>query len=95
MAILLRIQHPVPSFDGWRRAFDADPMDRKGSGVRRFEIHRSVQDPSFVMIDLWFDAVADAERMLEKLQQLWSGAGKGVMKSPEAWVVETVESKVL
>ena len=95
MAILLRMQHPVPSFEGWKRAFDADPVDRKGSGVRRYEIHRSVHDPSFVMIDLWFDTVADAEQMLQKLRQLWAGAGKGVMKAPEAWIVENVESKVV
>ena len=32
----LRIQHSVPDFDAWKQAFDADPMDRKAAGVRRF-----------------------------------------------------------
>lgn len=92
---ILRIQHSVPSFEGWKRAFDSDPMDRKGSGVRRYAVHRSVADPNFVMIDLEIDSVAEAERLLGKLRHLWSGPGKAVMQDPEAWIVETVESKSL
>ena len=72
---LLRIQHVVPSFDGWKRAFDREPMDRKAAGVRRYHVHRSVADSNLVMIDLEFDTVAEAERLLEKLRQLWAGPG--------------------
>ncbi len=92
---ILRIQHSVPSFEGWKRAFDSDPVDRKGSGVHRYVVHRSVADPNFVMIDLELASVAEAERLLEKLRHLWSGPGKAVMQNPEAWIVETVESKSL
>jgi len=91
----LHIQHSVPNFDGWKRAFESDPMDRKGSGVRRYHVHRAVADPSFVMIDLEFDTLGDAEVMLEKLRQLWAGPGGAVMRNPEAWIVETLESKSL
>ena len=38
---VLHIQHAVPNFDGWQRAFDGDPMDEKASGVRRYHVHRS------------------------------------------------------
>lgn len=89
---LLRMQHAVPNFEGWKRAFDSDPMDRKGSGVRRYHVHRSVADPNFVMIDLELDTVADAERLLEKLRRLWAGPGAAMMRNPEAWILETVES---
>lgn len=92
---LLRVQHSVPSFEGWKRAFDADPVDRRGSGVRHFKVHRSVTDPNFVMIDLEFDSVAAAEQMHEKLRRLWSGPGGAVMRNPEAWIVETVEAHTL
>jgi hypothetical protein len=47
------------------------------------------------MIDLEFDSVAEAERLLEKLKRLWSGSGAAVMRDPSAWVVETVESITL
>jgi hypothetical protein len=92
---ILRIQHSVPNFDDWKRAFDGDPMDRKASGVRRYHVHRSIADPNFVMIDLEFDAAAHAEKMRERLRTLWSGPGGAVMRNPEAWIVETVESKSL
>lgn len=90
---ILRIQHAVPDFEIWKRAFDKDPMDRKGAGVRRYQVHRSVADPNFVMIDLEFNTVAEAEQLLEKLRHLWTGPGGAVMRNPEAWIVETVESR--
>lgn len=92
---ILHIQHFVPDFEGWKRAFDSDPVDRKGAGVRRYHVHRSVADPNFVMIDLEFETVAEAERLLEKLRRLWTGPGGAVMLNPEAWIVETVESRSL
>lgn len=90
---ILRIQHSVANFEGWKRAFDKDPIDRKKSGVRRYRIHRSVADPDFVMIDLEFDSAAEAEAILEKLRLLWAGPGGAVMRNPEAWILETVESR--
>jgi hypothetical protein len=45
------------------------------------------------MIDLEFDTLVDAERLLEKLRHLWAGPGGGVMRNPEAWIVETIESR--
>ena len=69
---ILRIQHSVPNFQGWKRAFDSDPVDRKAAGVRRYHVHRSIADPNFVMIDLEFDSVAEAESLLEKLRHLWA-----------------------
>jgi hypothetical protein len=93
--VILHIQHSVPNFEGWKRAFDNDPVDRKASGVRRYHVRRSVEDPTFVMIDLEFDTVAEADRLLEKLRSLWSGPAGAVMRNPEAWIVETVESKSL
>ena len=91
----IRIQHVVPNYDGWKRAFDGDPMDRKGSGVLRYQVHRCVSDPDLVMIDLEFDSLIEAESMLAKLRGLWAGPGGAVMRNPEAWIVETVESKSL
>ena len=94
MALLL-IQHSVPDFDSWKRAFDSDPLGRKAGGVRRYQVHRSVADPNFVFIDLDFGTVAEAERMLEKLKQLWAGPGGAVTRNPQAWIVETTESQTL
>ena len=35
---IVRIEHAVPAFDKWKQTFDRDPADRKGSGVRRYQI---------------------------------------------------------
>lgn len=92
---ILRIQHSVPNFDGWKRAFDNDPIDRKASGVRRYQVHRSIADPNFVMIDLEFDSAVEAERLLGKLRHLWAGSAGAVMRNPEAWIMETIEWRAL
>lgn len=91
----LHIQHAVPDFERWKQAFESDPMDRKGSGVHRYHVHRSVADPNFVMIDLEFGTLAEAEAMLARLRQLWAGPGATVTRNPEGWIVETVESKTV
>jgi hypothetical protein len=92
---ILRVQHSVPTYGRWKQAFDSDPVDRRGGGVRRYTIHRSVAEPNFVMIDLEFDRTEEAEAFLRRLRDLWEGAGKEVTTNPEAWIVETVESAEL
>ncbi len=90
---ILRIQHSVPDFEGWTRAFESDPLDRKGSGVRRYHVYRAVADPNLVMIDLELNTLAEADQLLGKLRQLWAGPGGAVMRNPEAWIVEWFESR--
>lgn len=92
---IVRIEHTVPDYEVWKRVFDADPADRKGSGVRSYQILQAADDPNFVMIDLEFDTVAEAERFLETMQAIWAGPGKDVMRNPAARIVETVESAKL
>lgn len=87
----LRIEHSVPDYDGWKRAFDDDPADRKGHGVRRYEVFRSVEDPNYVMIDLEFETQREAEDLLETMRGIWAGPGEAVMRNPQARIVETVE----
>jgi hypothetical protein len=89
---ILRIEHAVPDFAGWKRAFDSDPANRKGSGVRRYQVLRSVDDPNYVMIDLEFDRLDDAEGLLATMRRVWSGDGQKVMRNPQAWIVDTVET---
>lgn len=86
----LRIEHSVPDFAGWKKAFDSDPVDRKGSGVRRFQVFRSFEDPNYVMIDLEFDTLEEAEGLLAKMRHVWSGEGQAVMRNPQARIVDRV-----
>lgn len=88
----LRIQHSVPNYEGWKGAFDSDPADRKGSGVRQYSVFRSVDDPNLVMIDLEFDSVEEARGLLATMERIWMGPGKAFMHNPEAWIVDSVET---
>jgi len=89
----IRIQHVVPDFDRWKRAFEGDPMDRKGSGVTRYQVYRSVNEPNLVMIDLELDTLPQSQAFLERLEQMWAGPGGAVMQNAQALIVDTVESK--
>jgi hypothetical protein len=89
--VMLRIEHPVPDYAGWRRAFDSDPANRRQSGVRHNHILRALDDPNYVMIDLEFDSKAEAEALLAKMRVIWERAQGTIMSNPQARIVETVE----
>ena len=90
---MLRIEHPVPNFEGWKKAFDSDPVGRERSGVRRYQILRSVDDPNYVMIDLEFDTASQAEALLAAMRVVWGRVEGTVMMNPKARIVEAVETK--
>ena len=89
---MLRIEHPVPNFDGWKKAFDSDPVGREKSGVRRYQILRSVDDPNYVMIDLEFDTARQAEVLLAAMRAVWGRVEGTIMTNPKARIAETVET---
>lgn len=88
---ILRIEHPIADFDGWKRAFDSDPVGREKSGVRRYRVLRPVDDANYVMIDLEFETAGQAEALLAAMRVVWSGVQGKIMTSPRARIVEAVE----
>ncbi|MCB9419741.1 MAG: hypothetical protein H6667_08050 [Ardenticatenaceae bacterium] len=91
---ILRIEHPILNYDGWKQAFDNDPVGREKSGVRRYQILRPVDDPNYVMIDLEFDTVNQAEALLAAMRVVWGRVEGTIMMNPESRIVEAVESKI-
>ena len=89
---VLRIEHKVPSFDGWKKAFDSDPLGRKQSGVLRYRIFRPSDDPNYVIIDLEFDELNKAEATLARLRKLWTQVEGKVMVNPQTRILSMVES---
>jgi hypothetical protein len=88
---ILRIEHDVPDFEGWKRMFDSDPIGREAGGVRGYRVLRASDDLDHVLIDLEFDDAPTAEAFLAKLRELW--ARVDVMRDPTGRVVEVVESR--
>lgn len=92
---ILRIEHPVPDFEGWKKAFDSDPLGRVKAGVRRYQVLRPLEDANYVMVDLEFDTASEAEALLAALRTLWQRVEGTVMFNPQARIVEAVETHVL
>jgi hypothetical protein len=89
--IILQIEHKVPNFDGWKRAFESDPINRKKSGVRSYRVFRPVDDPNYVIIDLEFDNLKEAEDTLDSLRTLWEEVEGKVMMKPQTRILDLVE----
>lgn len=86
--LILRIEHKVPNFDGWKKVFDSDPINRKKSGVRRYRIFCPTDDPKYVIIDLEFDRLSDAEAVLAALRNVWRQMEGKVLVNPQTRILD-------
>jgi hypothetical protein len=93
--VVLQIEHKVPNFEGWKKAFENDPVDRKKAGVRRYKISRRADDPNYIVIDLEFDHLKDAENMHAALQNLWKKVDGKIILEPKIRMLNLIESKEL
>ena len=85
---VLQIEHKILNFDSWKKAFDSDPINRKESRTRRYRVYQPTNDPQYIIIDLEFDNVLDAEAALAKLQNLWSKVEGSVAFGPRTRMLE-------
>ena len=91
--IILRIEHEVVSYEGWKKAFDNDPIGRKKSGVKRYHIYQPVDNPKYVIIDLEFDSLAQAQMAEKALQNMMVKVVGTLVIGPLIKVLNEVESK--
>ena len=93
--IILQIEHPVKDYAGWKNVFDKDPMDRKGSGVKRYSIYRAADDPFLVFIIMEMNSLEEASVLLEKLKVLWKNLDGRLIDRPKGTIIQLVETKFL
>ena len=91
----VHIEHSIRSFDGWKSAFDSDPVGRQKSGVLSYRILRPTDDPLHVIIDLDFESLERAESFLAAMRQVWTRVQGTVMSNLQTRIAERVESKDL
>jgi hypothetical protein len=91
--VILQIEHRIPSYEGWKKAFDSDPIGRKKSGVKKYRIYRPADDSNYVIIDLEFEGMEEAKAALAALQNLWSKVEGSVMMNPSTRLLDLIEVK--
>ena len=89
---IVQIEHPVPNFDAWKKAFDSDPVGRERSGVRRYKVLRPIDNQNYSMVDLEFDSLGEVEAFLAAMREVWSRVEGTIIESPQVRIVEVVES---
>jgi hypothetical protein len=96
-ATVLRVEHPVPDFEAWKRdAFDRDPIGREQGGVHCYRVLRSCGlGPVMAAVELEFDSRDEAETFAGALDQLWRRVQQrfGWRELPEARLYELVEAE--
>jgi hypothetical protein len=90
---ILQIEHEVFNFEGWKKAFENDPIDRKKAGVRHYNIFQQSDNPNYVVIDLEFDQLNEAENTLTALKSLWGNITGKIMINPQIRILKLIESK--
>lgn len=90
----VQFEHPISDYTTWKAAFDRDPIDRRGLGVRSYRIHRPLDRPDYILGELDFDTTAQAEACATALEQLWRSrqAAPALAGAAQVRIVETVES---
>jgi hypothetical protein len=89
----LHIEHPITSFTDWEAAFQRFAAMRAQAGVRRQQVQRPVDDGHYVVIDLDFDTVEEAEGFLSMLKEgVWSSreSSPALAGDPQTLILETV-----
>ena len=87
----LHIEHAIVDFELWSSAFDRFADFRTKAGVRGQRIQQPVDDPRYVVIDLDFDTIDEAEAFLAFLQEkVWSSpdSSPALVGEPQAKILE-------
>lgn len=89
----LQIEHSITDFSTWKAAFDRDPVGRSASGVLSHRIGRPIGEPQYIVVELDFEDLAQAEQLLMNLRtQVWRSPANApaLAGAPRTRIVETV-----
>jgi hypothetical protein len=87
----LQIEHTITDFPTWKSAFDRDPVNRAASGVLSHRIGQPVGDPHYIVVELDFAELDQAEQLLLTLQEhVWRSAANApaLAGAPRTRIIE-------
>jgi hypothetical protein len=91
----LHIEHPITDLETWLGAFGRFGEARTNAGVKAERVHQPIDDDRYILVDLDFDTVEQAEAFKGFLEtNVWSNpeASPGLGGTPRARVLTEVES---
>ena len=91
----LHIEHPITDLETWLSAFNAFVDARRQAGVRGERVQRPVDNPDYIVVDLDFDTVEEAEAFLRFLRDQVLAIPENVPAlagAPDTMILETVVS---
>ena len=93
--LTVQIEHPIRDYAGWKDAFDRDPADRKGSGVRSYRVYRPVDNEYYVIIELDFDTKEGADAFVARMRTIWGQVEGTLISGPKVRLLDCVEQHTL
>ena len=91
----LHIEHPITDLDTWLGAFGRFGEARTNAGVKAQRVHQPVDDDRYILVELDFDTVEQAEAFRGFLEtKVWSNpeASPGLGGTPRARGLTVVDS---
>ncbi|KQV74549.1 hypothetical protein ASC61_05770 [Aeromicrobium sp. Root344] len=91
----LHIEHAIVDFELWSSAYDRFAEFRTKAGVRGQRVQQPVDDRQYVVIDLDFDTVEEAERFLAFLREkVWSSPDNSpaLVGTPQTKILESARA---
>ena len=91
----LHIEHPITDLATWLSAFNGFAAARRNAGVRSERVQQPVDDPRYIVVDLDFGTVDEAEAFLRFLkEQVWAipENAPGLAGAPDTMILEPVSA---
>ena len=91
----LHIEHPISDITTWKSAFDRFNDARLHAGVRGERIQQPIDDNNYVVVDLDFDTVTEAEQFRQFLHAVvWATPDNSpaLAGTPQTRVLQPLES---
>ncbi len=80
---------------GGREHLTATLLTKKKSGVKRYRIYRPTDDEKFVVIDLEFDNLEQAQAAQTALQNIFPKIEGSIVFSPQLKILNIIEDSEL
>jgi hypothetical protein len=92
----LHIEHAITDYDVWKSAFDRFEEVRRQSGVKHHRVHRPVDDPAYIVVNLDFGTADEAGAFLEFLRnKVWSSSqsAPALAGTPQTRILDLCEER--